>query len=407
MADLTDLFTDSNGTLLSAHTADTGQTWSGNAAEFDIQANRLRNTTNGAQLAIASGDIGSNEYDLTVEFYAHTKEDNIGVAWSIGGANDDYYHLRIESSASGQLQLFKVINGSFTSLGTFAVTALGDLDTTVIRHRSTGIEVDYGATANAITASLDPAISDTGIVGVRSFNAVGTTTGYHIDSMVVTALAPTFAIDSIPTDVKRTEATSLQISNPTVAPTLGNTEVRLTDASGSLLTVDSITGAGPTYTVNFTASDSMAGQYKTYFLYVSVAADSDTSGLQTTFSPATGRSFTALINPDTSTNISMLFGYTGDAPVTGDQVEYEDQATDGTPIVSVSPEGYIAWTGTPQDGAEVQRRVIQSDGTVGVEDAYVFTSGAAPLVGQGVFQSTFDSVLDGVFAASIESTSVH
>jgi len=84
----------------------------------------------------------------------------------------------------------------------------------------------------------------------------------------------------------------------------------------------------------------------------------------------------ALANPVT-TNASLLFGYTGDAPVTGDDLEYDvTSALNSGVTFSVAADG--VWTITEaSDGnwttaITVDRRIVQANGTIGTEATMTF-----------------------------------
>ena len=95
-----------------------------------------------------------------------------------------------------------------------------------------------------------------------------------------------------------------------------------------------------------------------------------------------GYTLVDLVSPVT-TNASLLFGFTGDTPVTGDDLEYDvTSALDSGVTLSVAATG--VWTVTEAVSGDwvtditVSRRVVQADGTIGTE-AVVTLSAAAGL----------------------------
>ncbi len=83
-----------------------------------------------------------------------------------------------------------------------------------------------------------------------------------------------------------------------------------------------------------------------------------------------------LVNPVT-TNASLLFGYTGDAPVTGDDLEYDVTSSLNSGVTfGVTADG--VWTITEASAGNwttaitVDRRVVQADGTIGTEATMTF-----------------------------------
>jgi hypothetical protein len=122
-----------------------------------------------------------------------------------------------------------------------------------------------------------------------------------------------------------------------------------------------------------------------------------------------GYTLVDLVDPVT-TNASLLFGVTGDTPVTGDHLEYDVTSTlDSGVTLSVATTG--VWTVTEAVSGDwvtditVSRRVVQADGTIGteavltlqaptatsgvpVEDRTNFQTISAYLIGQGTYSST-------------------
>ena len=106
-----------------------------------------------------------------------------------------------------------------------------------------------------------------------------------------------------------------------------------------------------------------------------------------------GYTLVDLVDPVT-TNASLLFGFTGDTPVTGDDLEYDVTSTlDSGVTLSVAATG--VWTVTEAVEGDwvtditVSRRVVQADGTIGTEAVVTlsaatgtttFTSMVTPMV---------------------------
>jgi hypothetical protein len=91
-----------------------------------------------------------------------------------------------------------------------------------------------------------------------------------------------------------------------------------------------------------------------------------------------------LVNPVT-TNASLLFGVTGGAPVTGDDLEYSvTSVLDSGVTFGVTADA--VWTITEANEGDwttaitVSRRVVQADGTIGTEAVMTFdpTEGSGP-----------------------------
>ena len=207
-------------------------------------------------------------------------------------------------------------------------------------------------------------------------------TDYQPTVGTAVAVGPAFStaltLDFSPDTLERGgSADNIQISTPAVAPTSGNTVVRLNGASGPQLTVGTITGSGP-YTIPVSAPANLAIQHGSGNSYhITIGAQTVTGG-DVDIAPPTGYSYTNLSSPDTSSNQSILFGYTDIAPATGDQVVYENpSATDSGISVSVDATGIVTLNPAPTVSQTIGRYVIQADGTLGAEADFTYVVAAS------------------------------
>ena len=181
---VSDTFTDTDGTLLTAHTGETGATWTslkGTAEE--IQSNAL--TPNGNDgVCYASGSPASAEYDVEYVITGTT-----AAGYALGGlgrldtgVSTGTYYLAWHTSAT--FTLYKVIANAFTSLGTSSSPAPvgGDAIKLEIRDAAKKLFVN----GSEKISSADNAITGAGKAGVRSYGNV-TTVG--IDTFVATDAA--------------------------------------------------------------------------------------------------------------------------------------------------------------------------------------------------------------------------
>lgn len=191
-------------------------------------------------------------------------------------------------------------------------------------------------------------------------------------SIIVFSATATYSLSGEPATINANGSHSITVNDPAVTPTTGNTEVKFTDDLGVAATVTSVTGTGP-YTVNFSFPDTTAIQFDGtgYPLYVEVAAENATTAA-IPYQPATGYAFTNLVNPLT-TEGSILEGYTGDAPVTGDQVVYTTPSSPDNIVFTVGSNGEWVFNSMPPQNQTVQRYVIQANGTVGTEATVTYT----------------------------------
>ena len=113
---ITDTFTGSNGTLLTAHTPDSGGTWTiDGGTEGSIFTNRIMQTS--STIAYHSATPPSANYRASIDVYVVTDNNSGGlgpiVRWD--AANDDGYHGRLNTSGD-IYQLYVIDNLVFTLL---------------------------------------------------------------------------------------------------------------------------------------------------------------------------------------------------------------------------------------------------------------------------------------------------
>lgn len=179
------------------------------------------------------------------------------------------------------------------------------------------------------------------------------------------------AIDTTPASIVRGTAFNVVVSGTVVAPTTGNTVVRLNGASGPTCTVNSVTGSGP-WTVNCTAESGIALQHSVagYPVHVTVAAESrQSSNVQ--FSPPAGYSFINLTSAGTGAN-SLVSDYAAFTPVVGDQVVFATATTPNALAVAVSAAGIASYNGTLTQNNSFAYYCIRAAGTVGASDSLTF-----------------------------------
>ena len=162
-----DTFTDTDNTALNAHTPDTGTGWTcitgWKIGKFD--ANEVSAPTNATiEAAMEDTDIGDDDMDVSVDLSnawdTADDSDQIGAAGRILSTNQasiDDNHYRavadVVNGASMGFELFKVVTGTETSLGTHAQDpATGDTIKLEIR---TGTKKLYVNGSELISSSDD------------------------------------------------------------------------------------------------------------------------------------------------------------------------------------------------------------------------------------------------------------
>jgi hypothetical protein len=186
---VSDTFTDTAGTNLTAHTGETGATWTEHASWTGgnlliSDANRARESAGAVVLAYASGSPATAEYDITAPMRRITAlaNANLGLAARIDTATDTFYWADY-SAASSRWQVGKRVNGTSTTLATYIVTPTLDQDYTVvfkIRDNRKSLWID-GVERIVIT---DNSITAAGKVGIwaNTAAATGNATGWHMGS---------------------------------------------------------------------------------------------------------------------------------------------------------------------------------------------------------------------------------
>ncbi len=118
---VSDTFTDTNNTLLSAHTPDTGSTWTkisgSGSTDLKIFSNKLENKTLSFSLMIYANDAAPGSADYDVQFDMTTTAENSVIAGLVGYLTDSSNHYRAYyASDSTDVWLRKVVGGSGTTL---------------------------------------------------------------------------------------------------------------------------------------------------------------------------------------------------------------------------------------------------------------------------------------------------
>jgi hypothetical protein len=172
---LYDTFTGSDGTPLTAHTGESGATWTSDGGSFNVTNGRVQGTSTG--FVLASGLPPSADYVVFAEFTHLTDAGVNGVAVRIQPGTDTGYYLYY---SLGNFRLRKRVNGVMTVLGDYPY-AVGSLPV-VAGLAIAGDRIDVFVNG-ALTATVtDTSITARGRAGLRS-SSVSPTTGYHLDNV--------------------------------------------------------------------------------------------------------------------------------------------------------------------------------------------------------------------------------
>ena len=216
-------------------------------------------------------------------------------------------------------------------------------------------------------ASAGKIIATAGTTGGVDVTRAGTPTGQAWGFAIKPATSG-LTIDSTDATMQRSTDFQVVCSTPTTAPTTGNTTLSV---GGDTLTPSSVTGSDP-YTITFPVGD-LTKQVDAvgYDWTLTVDLETATTG-NIPLAIQAGYTKVDLVSPDT-TDASLLYGLTGDAPITGDDLEYDVTSVldSGVSLSGVSASG--VWTVTEAVSGDwvtditVSRRVVQANGTIGTE----------------------------------------
>jgi len=250
-----DTFTDTGGTRLIDRTADTGQAYTG-STDLVISSNALVKATSDAvvRLGFVSGLTTSTNYEIQAVWRNDANPASTDILFSVQDSTN-YYMLRFRSDA---LTLMEVVADTFTSIGSYAVTAADGADTSIVKLKVTGdsIAVDYGATLAVISVSSS-ALAKSGTLGFRVQGNFSGSTMTALTSITYESSAGYTQRKGSTFDVTHTLGTITTATLNGTAITINTTgagTVNLTDISGIATsgTYDLVLGDGTgteTYTV--------------------------------------------------------------------------------------------------------------------------------------------------------------
>lgn len=187
-----DSFTDSDGTLLSAH----GSSWtrhstgSSPSSGIAITSNRARNTTAATDGAYYhSGSPASADYSVSADVYVvstdNTNEANVLARVSTSAATWYMARLLNTGSTSANWQVYKRVAGTFTQLGSNVAQTIAASNSYSLRLEciGTAIKLYTLGSGSAAISVTDSAISAAGKAGIRMYRSAGTITdGFHLDN---------------------------------------------------------------------------------------------------------------------------------------------------------------------------------------------------------------------------------
>ncbi len=190
---LSDSMTDTEDTLLSAHTGETGATWTRHpvqAMTAEVAANRVRSSSTTASRCIyyASGAPANADYDVEAVVYIASTASEVGVAGRMDTAAETYYYFAARPNP-GDYRLAKSVSGTVTTLGSLVVNTFTAGESVTIRLEMRGDQISgYVDGTRVVGPITDTTLTAAGKTGVRFFGAFADTTGPHVES--ITAADP-------------------------------------------------------------------------------------------------------------------------------------------------------------------------------------------------------------------------
>jgi len=349
-------------------------------------------TTQSSYIAVPSLDLFTTDFTLAVRFKTGVTPGTTNVIAGLGNSADNDTAFIIRGSGSTTLQ-----GWARNDAGTTITTATSTSDATLYNDSERIAVLSYNSATDDLTIEelvlgLTGSTTSTALTTLTT-NRLGTgawpraTATYLSDvdtswvatwNKLLTAqdktdlaatpwpfVATGLTLDSAPSTIAKGE-TGVQfvVSNPATGPTELNTTVT---NSGDALTVTSVTGSDP-YTIECTVPLDISKQAGSYAWTITVDAENVVSS-SIPLTPQAGWSKVDLVSPLTTSGY-MLEGYTGDAPVTGDDMEYET-----TTGLTPGADSEWVWDSAPTVDQTVARRVVQADGTVGDTEDITFTVG--------------------------------
>jgi len=323
--------------------------WTLRDGDFDIQTNQVAPDDPAADECCAYWNADAfdpNHYSkITPNGYANGL---IGVATRIQPGANSYYGVYSGAAASYS---FDVDAGAWTQQFTDASIATG----TVLELRSNGSSHDvYEDDVINSTLSFTDAGLSGGAAGICGYNDDA---GCLADSWEGGDIAAGASITSVPATVARGE-TGVIIGISGASAAQGAATVTL---GGESCTITTYPGASGNLLV--TIPDTIDLLYATAthtFVYTDDDTTSDTSAA-VPFTPASGRSYIALVSPVYSGDEYLAYGYEGTpAPVSTDQLEYPDVTTPDSITFTVNADSEWILDSMPTSTQTVTCQIIRA-----------------------------------------------
>lgn len=183
---VSDSFTDTDGTLITAHTPEIGGAWVAQsgyapATQSAINAGRVYSpTTLGTYRNTATPPSADYYVETVIDFLSDIASDAVGVIARANAASNNFYFARF-SRGSNNFRMFKQVNGVATQLGT-ALSASFTSGTYKLKLVCQGDTISMYVNDSLVTSVTDTTFSAAGYAGMMDVAVQTATTGRQITS---------------------------------------------------------------------------------------------------------------------------------------------------------------------------------------------------------------------------------
>lgn len=176
-----DNFPAANGTDLSGRTDTLGNTWSGyiiGSAIHETGANSIVETASANGMLSNSGTPPSADYTVQCDTTAGTSSasQSAGPMARVNNVSGGNGYLALVNQTSAVLQVYKLVNGSFTQLGSNASLPGGTATLSAVQIQVAGTSIKLNVNGVNQISQTDSAISAAGLSGVLLNGDGGTAT---------------------------------------------------------------------------------------------------------------------------------------------------------------------------------------------------------------------------------------
>lgn len=276
------------------------------------------------------------------------------------GANNDpvldtpISDISVSSNTSGTIA---DISGNFSDADsdplTYGVTPA--LPAGMTLNTSTGVITGNGSITETAAANYTFSADD----------GQGGTPATDVVSIEVTA--PALVIDSTDAQMQRNTNFQVTCSNPSTVPTTANATLT---SGNDTLSASSVTGSGP-YTITFPVGDLSKQVDGTGYVWT---LDINGQTVQTAAIPLAiqaGWAAVPQVDPVT-TEGSIWYQSTGDAPITGWDAEHETATSPSGIAVTVTATGGINLASAPTQDETFSFRAVEPDGTISSTETFTW-----------------------------------